>query len=165
MSAQDTLSYYDRPGQTHSDGTRIFQSQTDSAHEVAVADILAVAWRCEMHRFGALAPVDWYALRHGRIVGIVELKSRTHGSDKYPTVFLNFRKWLALQLGAIGLGVPASFVVRFTDCLMWAPLQDIDPRQTRVGGCAKHVKPVSDIEPVIEVPVASMRRLSSEASA
>jgi hypothetical protein len=107
-----------------------------------------------------LAPVDWYALRHARIVGVAELKSRTHSSFQYPTVFLNVRKWLALQIASIGMGVPGLFVVRFTDGIAWIPIADIDPRRMILGGCSRVVKAESDIEPVIEVLIATMKLLN-----
>lgn len=155
-------SYYTRENVVHLDGTRIFQNAGDRAAEDAVAHQVTRAWNCDVCRFGALSAVDWYATRHGRVVGVLELKSRSHALAKYPTVFLNVRKWLALQLAAVGMGVPAIFVVRFTDALTWAPLADIDPRAVRIAGCSRRVKSDNDVEPVIDVPVAAMRRIEEE---
>jgi hypothetical protein len=151
------MSYYQRDNIVHLDGTHIFQTDEDRTNEGQIAAVLGKKWNCEFHRFGALAPVDWYAIRHSRIVGISELKSRTHSSLQYPTVFLNVRKWLALQLASIGMGVPGLFVVRFTDAIAWIAIADIDPRRMIVGGCSRVVKAASDVEPVIEVPIATMR--------
>ena len=150
-------SYYTRENVVHLDGTNVFQTGEDRDNERAVADIIEKAWSCELRPFGALSPIDWFAVRYGRLVGLVELKSRPHEANRYPTVFLNVRKWLALQLAEAGLGVPSLFVVKFTDATMWIPLRDIDASQLTIGGCARKVKSNSDVEPVIEVPISRMR--------
>jgi hypothetical protein len=152
-------SYYDRSNVRHIDGTHVFATAEDSRNELEVAAVLREVWGCELHRFGALSPVDWYSARDGRVSGLLELKSRTHRHDQYPTVFLNVRKWLALSMGAVGLGVPAGFVVRFTDGVAWIPIADVDASRQRIGGCSGRVKSRSDVEPVIEIPVASLRVL------
>lgn len=149
--------YRDRTGSTHLDGTPIFATVGDTRNEDEVASILSAEWKCEVNRFGMLAPVDWYSTRHGRLVGILELKSRAHDYGKFPTVFLNVRKWLALVLASQGLGVPAIFVVRFTDTLCWCPVQEINPGINKIGGCGARMKSSSDVEPVIEVPVGLLR--------
>lgn len=116
-------------------------------------------WSCEFHPFGALAAIDWWMSRHGRIVGVGEIKTRSHAVEQYPTVFLNVRKWLALMLASNGLNVTALFIVRFSDGLRYLPVAEVDASALRVGGCKQRVKSVSDVEPVIEIPVAGMRGL------
>ena len=156
------MSYYDRGEIDHLDGTKIFQTAADRDNEATVATIIEGKWNCNIRRFGVLSPIDWFAERNGRLVGVLEVKSRTHPSDKFPTVFLNVRKWLALRLASIGLGCPALFVVRFTDCVRWVAINDVDGTQNTIGGCSRIVKGISDIEPVIEVDIATMQILATE---
>jgi hypothetical protein len=151
--------YYNRNAATHLDGTMIFQNEEDQKNERSVAERVEAAWGCSLRQFGKLAPLDWYAERHGRLVGLLELKSRTHAHDKFGTTFLNIRKWFALTMGAAGLGVPGIFVVKFTDGIWWKPIAEVDATQHKIGGCFQIVKSRSDIEPQIHVPVESMRRL------
>jgi hypothetical protein len=153
------VSYYKRTEAAHVDGTPVFQTEADRAAERIVADSIEAAWRCRLSWFGCLAAIDWYAERDGRVVGVLELKSRSHESSQFPTVFLNVRKWLSLQLAAIGLCCPAIFVVKFTDGIRWIPVRDIEAGQARVMGCVRMVKSASDHEPVIDVPIAAMKRL------
>ena len=153
------MTYYHRWTAQNLDGTPIFQNQEDRAHETEVARELEEHWRCTIRPFGMLSPVDWYAERDGRLVGILELKSRSHPHNKYDTVFLNVRKWLALRLASLGMGCPSLFVVRFTDSIRWIKVDEIDARNYRIGGCVKQVKSHSDIEPVIEVVVDMMKPL------
>jgi hypothetical protein len=154
--------YYERETQTHVDGTPIFRTANDAKNENEVARELAAAWRCNVRSFGMLAPIDFYAERDGRLVGLLELKSRPHPSGKYATVFLNVRKWLALSLGALGMGTVSVFVVRFDDGICWIQVADIDATKFRLGGCARVVKSLSDLEPVIEIPVVTMRKLREQ---
>ena len=151
--------YYERQNVVHLDGTHVFQTDEDRNTEAAVAAEIASKWDCEIVRFGALSPIDWYGKRFGRLVGVLELKTRTHASNKFPTVFLNVRKWLALALASNGLAVPGLFVVKFTDCIRWTRLGDIDASKVIIGGCIRRVKADNDVEPVIEVSIVDMREL------
>ena len=152
-------SYYDRRSIVHLDGTRVFQSEADRQNEREIASTLEKTWGCRIAAFGALSPIDWYAERHGRLVGLLELKSRHHAHDIYEGAFLNVRKWLALSLGAVGLGCPAIFVVRYDNAVYWTPIASIDATNHRIAGCSRIVKSENDIEPVVYVPVAAMTRL------
>jgi hypothetical protein len=153
----------DRSNIVHLDGTLIFQSPEDRAIQRAVADEVERKWKCKICEFGALSSVDWYAQRLERLVGVLELKARKHPREKFPTVFLNVRKWLALQMAAIGLGVPGLFVVRFEDGVFWIKLNAIDPRKMRIAGWSEaRARAANDIEPVIEVPVDELRKLGPE---
>jgi hypothetical protein len=153
------MSYYDRKAALHLDGTQVFANSADVAAEQNVGKLLEAAWRCSIRSFGALSPIDWYAERDGRLVGLVEIKARSHASDRYPTVFLNVRKWLALQLGAIGLGCPALYAVKFEDGVFWIEVANVDAKAHSIGGCLRIVKSANDIEPVIAVRILDMRRL------
>jgi hypothetical protein len=153
------MNYYDRTNVVHLDGSSIFHKPEDQRAEREVADQISAAWKCKLYSFGALAPIDWYALRHDRMVGVLELKTRHHASDAFKVVFLNVRKWLALSLASVGLGVPAIFVVKFDDRVVWIPLSEIDPRPMRIAGCKRLVKSCNDIEPIIMIPFTSMRPL------
>jgi hypothetical protein len=151
--------YYDRQADPLPDGTFGFTSAMDRQHEREVSELISRVWKCELRPFGPLCAVDWYAIRDGRLAAILELKSRSHDSGKYPTVFLNVRKWFALYMGSIGLNVPAFFVVRFQDGVRWISLAEIDARQHQMGGCRKIVKSHTDIEPIIHIPVEMMKPL------
>lgn len=148
--------YYSREAEPVGDGTLAFATKRDRRNEAAAARLLEKHWQCELQHFGKLSPIDWYATRHGRMVAIAELKSRTHRAGHYPTVFLNVRKWLALSLAEAGLGVPALFAVSFTDGVRYVRIGEVDASQVRIGGCSRVVKASSDVEPVIEVPIDAM---------
>lgn len=154
------VDYYSRNEATFIDGSPIFKSLSDEQSESEIAQVLSKQWSCDCHSFGKLAAVDWFFVKHGRLSGVGELKTRSHDSGRHATVFLNVRKWLALSLAANGLGVPAVFVVRFTDCVKWIDISSVDASAVRIGGCKKIVKSRNDIEPVIEIPVLNMKQLA-----
>jgi hypothetical protein len=157
-------SYYARNAATFIDGSPIFKSEADELSENEMSALIGKLWECECRSFGKLAPIDWFFVRHGRLVGVGELKTRTHHTDRYPTVFLNVRKWLALSLASSGLGVPAVFVVRFENCIKWVDLATVDASVVRVGGCKQIVKSRNDIEPVIEIDVSKMKQCDESES-
>lgn len=134
-------------------------TDTDRRHQREIADELERAWDCQVIDYGELTPIDGYVLKGGRLVALVEMKDRPHPSGRFPTVFIGLRKWLALQLGQVGMGVPSLFVPRFTDGIRWCRVSDIDARRFRMGG--RHVcSGPNDWEPVIEVPVCEMHTLA-----
>lgn len=151
----------DRSNIVHLDGTRIFQTAEDLRGQSEVADAISAAWNCELHSFGALAPIDWYALRYGRMVGVLELKGRDYGFDQYPTIFISVRKWLALTLAATALGTPAIFVAKFSDGIWWVPLADIDTSHITITGWSKP-RARNDTEPLIRIPTSQLRPLKGE---
>jgi hypothetical protein len=158
---------FDRLNLVHLDGTRIFHTRADTETEDAIAEEIARHWNCTLNRFAPLCPIDWYAERNGRLVGLAELKNRTHASHTYPTVFLSVRKWLALSLGSMGLDCPALFIANFTNGVRWINVADIDARAIRICGAsrnrAKMMADGSAIEPIIEVPIASLKILNAVA--
>ena len=151
------MDYYHRSPARNSNGAPIFTNAEDRAHELETRHLLENLWNCEIKPFGLLSPVDFFALRDGMLVGVLELKSRSHASTTYSTVFLNVRKWGSLMLYHLGLGCPALFVVRFTDEYRWINVLEIDASQLKMAGTKHLIKSHTDIEPVILVPVSLMQ--------
>jgi hypothetical protein len=157
MSLAD--SYYEKPLGKHTDGSCFYTTAKDDENEDRARAVLEAKWKCELKKFGRMCPIDFYALQHDRMKALVEIKSREHEAGKFNTVFLNVRKWLALQMGSVGMGVPAFFVVDFLDAIYFINVGDVDATKVKIGGTKRIVKSSSDIEPVIEVPIADMKLL------
>lgn len=153
--------YYSRTA-TLVEGMPSFCTIEDRGREDEVKAMIERAWKVELHRYGGhFSEIDWYAVRDGQPVANVELKSRSHASSLHKTVFLNLRKWIILMVAHAGTGLVPIYVVRFTDKVMWIDVRTVDAREIKMGGLKHRVKGQSDIEPVIEVPVASMRTLTT----
>jgi len=141
----------------------VYYSEEDRANEAAVVGILSKKWNCTFHSFGFLFPIDYYALRGGALVGVIEIKTRNKSSRDFATVCLALRKWISLGLVQTGLGVPAIFVVQFTDRLMYIPFNRIDASRWMVGGRTdRNGGGGNDIEPMIRVEIAAMRAVTAE---
>lgn len=134
----------------------------DRFTQAVVLQELEAAWTCEVKLFGPFCALDYYLLRDGRMVAVAELKARTHPHGTYPTVFLSLRKWLALTLASVGMGVPALFVVRFTDGAYWLRVGEVDASAVRVAGRYDRGA-ANDVEPIIQVPLSKFRPVAKEA--
>jgi len=152
--------YYARTAKMLDNGPA-FATEQDRRNEDRIQAVLEAAWNIKLHRYEArYEMIDWYGVRDGRVVVHVELKSRSHPAGRYPTVYLNFRKWNALMMSYIYTAVPSLFVVRFADGeVRWIDIREVNPQPLEVGGCNRLVKSKTDREPVIQVPVAEMHRL------
>lgn len=136
--------------------SKTFKSEQDEANEEQVARILGKAWKCEVGNFGLYDAIDWFFIRGGRTVAVAELKCRTHPSEKYRTVFLSLRKWLALTMVRVSTGLSAFFVVRFSDEIRYVEVGEIDARRLNISGRDPREGSSNDQEPIIEVPVSTM---------
>lgn len=165
--------YYSRSS-TATSGGPAFATDDDGRNEAAAKAAIEAAMKVELVRYGGrFNPIDWYAMRDGRIVAYLELKTRTHPASAFPTVYLNLRKWNVLQMNWLYTGVPSYFFVAFArdgaggegaeSCGPPSPdvrcidVAAIDARNLEVGGCNRRVKSRTDREPVIHVPIADMK--------
>jgi hypothetical protein len=154
--------FYDRKMATTPDGGRMWTTQEDRKNEDEVIALLEKAWKCAVHRFGALSPIDFFALRNESMVAVMELKTRSHEHGRYPTVFLSVRKWLALTLASVGLNVRALFVVKFTNGVYYIDLKDVDATKNRMAGIKEELSPHDHLgrEPIIDVPIGSLIKIN-----
>ena len=155
------MSYYDRTPRINEDGARGFATVQDDDDQAEVARVLEAAWSCRLRPFGYFSPIDYYAERDGTIVGLVEIKCRSHEAARYPDVFLNLRKWLALTLGESGVGVPGIFAVGFQDGVRFVRATEVAGAKVEMGGCLRRVKSTSDVEPVFRVPISLMQEIEA----
>lgn len=152
------MSYYEREEYFDEDGNKVFITDDDKANQEGVAEFLGRMWKCKFHSYGSLCAIDYWVERNGAIVAHVEIKSRSHPQDQYPTVFLNMRKWLALTLAEVSSGIPSIYVVKFTDAIKHIRVCEVDVKDAiKVGGTKYIVKAKTDIEPVICIPVSHMK--------
>jgi hypothetical protein len=151
--------YYQKHHQHNSDGTLLRQSPSDEAAEREIAASLEAKWSCQLHKLAALSPVDYYAVRDGRIKSVIEIKDRAITSTQYETVFLSVRKWLSLLLASTGLNVPALYVVRFLDGIRWVNVSAVSAANIQIGGEKNYGTRSGRHEPIILVPIKQMEAL------
>lgn len=139
----------------------VYATDADRRRQAEVARILDAAWGCEHYEFAAFFPIDWYAVKAAQVIGVSELKCRNIPHDEFSTVFFSVRKWIALNMAQIGLGVPAVFVVRFTDEIRWIRV-GLNMGELTLGGTDNGIIGRAGKEPVIEVPIDEMRVVRSK---
>lgn len=105
-------------------------------------------------------PIDFWIEKDRRVVAVAELKTREVTTAAYDTIWLSVAKWLALSLATTALQVKGLFVVKFIDDTRYVPIEEIDT--TRVGIGRNSVRGKETEEPVILVPVKSMRKLNEQ---
>ena len=139
----------------------MFQTPDDRKAQREIADALEKAWGCKVADFGGHASeIDYYAHRGGNVLAVIEIKSRKHESDKYPTLYLSMRKWLALLMASIGMGAHPFFVAGYSDnVIRYINAYDADARNIKILGRTDRGA-ANDQEPIIEVPIKHMRRIS-----
>lgn len=145
----------------------VHKTKADRDNEEQVRAILEAAWNCVLHEYPFRHPVDWYAVRRGSLVAVVELKCRKVHPDAYPYVLLSLAKWTAMREQAHGLHVPPLLVVRFGDStLHYGDLTELD-----VIGCRQDGR--NDRDPslrpngrelCVHLPIADMTRLHAASS-
>ena len=128
-------SYYDRTaGSIEAPGeTPAFATKQDLSNQSEVARLIEARWDCKVHSFGHWSPIDWWIERNGEVAALAELKSRSHESTKFDSVFLNVRKWIALQMGSVGLKAPSLYVVKFTDTVKWIDVCEVDASKMEIA--------------------------------
>lgn len=129
-------------------------------NEDAAASALSRSWSCEFFRFADNSPVDWYCERDGHFIGVAEIKCRKVTLDTYPTIWLAVRKfeWLAIIAERHKCG--AVFVVGYTDALAWIEQSEIAAEVETIKRAGRTDRGLrNDVEPMIEIPVSSLKRV------
>ena len=133
-------------------------TQEDLLNEGTVAEQIERRWGGKVHRFPMFTPVDFWIEKDKRVVAVAELKTRNITMSTYDTIWLSVAKWTAMTLMATGLQIKALFIVKFVDETRYIPIGEIDT--TKVGIGMNNERSKETEEPVIHVPVKSMRVLA-----
>lgn len=64
-----------------------------------------------------------------------------------------------LALAQVGMNVPGIFICELTDGIWWIPVSDVDPSKIEILGLKKQMKSRNDVEPIILIEIADMKRL------
>ena len=131
--------------------TKQWESSEDRRNESDVARALEHRWACRLHKLPKSYP------RSGVAVSGVEVKCRTHSSDRYDTLMLSLSKQLAARELTQQTGLPSCLVVRFTDDIYFAPFSR--DYAITMGGRTAKTRDTRDLEPVIQIPIKEMERL------
>lgn len=136
-----------------------YETSATLSAEKRVAEIIEQRWKAVLHKLPISYRVDFCASREKQIVSWIEIKCRSHPAGQYPTIMLSVSKWQAgLQLHQ-ATGVPFVFVAAFScGSIRYCEAITTDV-SVEYGGRTLNRRDNEDVEPVVMIPVASMKVL------
>lgn len=136
---------------------KIYETELDRQKEAKVRQHLATAWNCDYKESPELSSVDCKLLNpDGSVAALVEIKTRTNASTKYPTYMLSAHKWRNALHMANEYRVPFMLVVQFTDGIYAAKIRT--DYQIAKGGRTDR-NDAMDIEDCIYIPMSDFRKV------
>lgn len=141
-----------------------FCTAKDKEREAKLDAVLEQAWGVKIYCYGdTLDEVDRYICKEDKVVGFAEYKCREYNSTAFETVYLSWRKFIALKRVSEYSGKPSLFVVQFLDCVKWIDVNKVDPKKLgiyRRGRAQRKEDSPNDMEPIIEVPIEKMTMIT-----
>ena len=115
-----------------------------------------------MVKLPELCAADFLVAKDEKVVGIIECRTRSCESTKYPTLFFGISKFGQLMQVGGGFMVPVKLVVRFADCTKWIDLSYLKTETWAKGnadrGAMTHVRS-TDNEACWLIPIKDMKTL------
>ena len=108
----------------------IYESAEDRAAEAEIADALGNRWGCSMVKLPPRYPVDFAAVKDGRIRGWIEIKKRNISMGQYTSIILSLKKLIEAQGLAHCTRIPAIFCVGTDDGIFYAEITTISPDES-----------------------------------
>jgi hypothetical protein len=133
----------------------MYESARDRELERAVAGAAFEPHGLSVRKLPLAYEVDFAVLRGERVIGVVEVKIRGRA---YETLMLSLHKLQALRRYA-GSGLRAWLLVSVPAGVYAKRIRPDEPIDVRWGGRTDRGDP-QDVEPVVHLPMATMRRVS-----
>jgi len=136
---------------------KIYETEADRQKEARVRQYLATAWDCDYEESPELSFVDCKLTNSdGVVAALVEIKTRTNASTKYPTYMLSAHKWRNALHMANEYRVPFMLVVQFTDGIYAAKIRN-DYEIAKGGRTDRN--DLMDIEDCVFIPMSDFRKV------
>ena len=137
----------------------LYETENDLQNERGVADILAKAWKIDLHKLPISYWLDFFVTKAGKGKAVLEVRCRNNTHNKYPTLMLALAKWKHGIEYARCNGLAFVFAVKFTDGLFYYLYDKNDVFETNWGGRTKNVRDSADVEPVVHIPINKLKRV------
>jgi len=135
----------------------IYENADDRARESEVIKAFSKRFWVDYLSLPVLSVADYIVMhKDGRMLSIVEIKSRTTPKDEYPTYFIGKRKAGDLVVVATKLKLEPVLVVDFSDCSTWVNLRRDPFEEVRPGGRYDRGD-TQDEEPMLHIPTEKLR--------
>lgn len=126
----------------------------DRAREDRAVAAIASIYEGSFQSYGPMNVVDGFITDGGRMTGVYEVKCRNVDHDTYPTVFLSWRKYMALTFASVTSAVSPLFIVGWQNVAGWVDVWNVPAHRAFLNGRRDRAGAPNDLEPIIEVPVA-----------
>lgn len=129
----------------------LYETKAHLAKEFALADELALLWRCEFEKLPIRYGVDYLLMRNGNICGFCELKVREYEMDQLERMggfMLSLGKWMEGARLREVTGLPFVIAIKLLDGIFWYSAKDATHDGMKIGG-RKDRGDWQDVEPVI----------------
>ena len=135
-----------------------YERDFDRNNEVYIKDCLEASGNFTYSKAESFSPMDGTLSRAGKPIAMVEIKTRTNASDKYPTYMISATKVKKILLMCKENKTIPMLVVRFTDGVFATELKDgyaisKGGRKDRNDSC--------DIESCVYIPMKEFRKINS----
>lgn len=138
-----------------------YQTEEDLQHEAEVKAIFEKRGH-EVRKFGRYDAFDFLAIRDEKISLMIEVKSPSTLSTKYPEVPMSFKKFRKITAVAKYLEVPCIFVAYFPDKMLWMDITLLEnPREQIINRPNMTVKRNTDKDICVMIPIKNMREFPS----
>ena len=136
------------------------ETWNDRKNQTTATRVFAEKMKCKVHTYPQLWPVDGYAYKEKRVMGMLEIK----GASKVRDIgYLNFRKYINLRdaTRVSNNNIPGFFVIYDDDGLHWIDIKElgvkIQVEMAMVGYTI--LKSQADIEPAFQIKKSDMKHM------
>ena len=133
------------------------ETWNDKKNQTIATKVFAEKMDCKVHTYPQLWPVDGYAFKERKVLGMLEIK----GASKVRDIgYLNFRKYLNLRDATrySNNNIPGYFVIYDGDGLHWIDIKElgttVQVKMAIVGYV--NLKSQADIEPAFQIKKSDM---------
>ena len=133
------------------------ETWNDRKNQTRATEIFAEKMNCKVHTYPQLWPVDGYAYREKRVLGMLEIK----GAGKVRNIgYLNFRKYINLRdaTRVSNNSIPGYFAIYDAEGLHWIDIKElgttVQVEMAMVGYTI--LKSQADIEPAFRIKKSDM---------
>ena len=136
------------------------ETWNDRKNQTTATKVFAKKMKCKVHTYPQLWPVDGYAYREKKVLGMLEIK----GASKVRNIgYLNFRKYINLRdaTRVSNNSIPGYFVIYDDDGLHWIDIKElgvtVEVEMAMVGYTI--LKSQADIEPAFRIKKSDMKHM------
>jgi|14_taG_2_1085336.scaffolds.fasta_scaffold09113_7 hypothetical protein len=136
----------------------IYETEKDLRNEVTLSDLVSERWKCSMQKLQPRDRFDYAAVRSGKVMSFIEMKTRTNPMMKYPTYMISMTKVINAKITNMATGIPCFLIVKWSDYAGYVSIDNIETTVT-MGGRTDRSDP-QDVEPVCHINLSYFKKFN-----